>query len=64
MTTMFERSEVKDVSVPQGSIRYRELGAGDPIVLLHGLLVNGLLWRKVAPALADEFRVAFPAADE
>ena len=32
----------QEVRLPQGVIRYRELGTGEPIVLVHGLLVNGL----------------------
>lgn len=29
------------VDVPSGPIRYVERGAGPPVVLLHGLLING-----------------------
>ncbi|MFI5003781.1 MAG: alpha/beta fold hydrolase [Solirubrobacterales bacterium] len=46
--------------LPQGTIRYRELGAGRPIVLVHGFLTNGELWRDVAPRLAKDFRVIVP----
>jgi pimeloyl-ACP methyl ester carboxylesterase len=49
-----------EVRLPQGTIRYRELGAGEPIVLVHGLLTNGELWRDVAPRLAADFRVIVP----
>jgi pimeloyl-ACP methyl ester carboxylesterase len=42
--------------VPQGAIVYRDLGDGDPIVFVHGLLVDGRLWSGVAERLADEFR--------
>jgi pimeloyl-ACP methyl ester carboxylesterase len=48
------------VRLSQGSIRYRELGAGDPIVLVHGLFTNSLLWAPVAERLAEEFRVIAP----
>jgi pimeloyl-ACP methyl ester carboxylesterase len=51
---------MNEVRLPQGTIRYRELGAGKPIVLVHGLLTNGELWRDVAPRLADRFRVIVP----
>jgi pimeloyl-ACP methyl ester carboxylesterase len=30
------------------------------LVFVHGLLVNGLLWRKVVPLLADRFRCVVP----
>lgn len=42
-----------DVVVPgAGTIRYRERGAGRPVVFVHGLLVNADLWRDVVPAVA------------
>jgi pimeloyl-ACP methyl ester carboxylesterase len=45
--------ERREVALPQGTIRYRELGSGEPIVFVHGVLVNGDLWRDVAPRLAE-----------
>ena len=41
-----------DVPLPQGTISYRERGTGEPIVFVHGALVNADLWRKVVPRLA------------
>lgn len=56
--TLGEQHEVK---LGQGTIRYRERGSGEPIVLVHGVLVNGDLWRDVVPALADQgFRCIVP----
>lgn len=54
--------EAKELRLPQGTIRYRELGdpSAPPIVFVHGLLVNGLLWRKVAPLLAGKARCIVP----
>ena len=49
-----------EVEIPHGRIRYREAGSGRPIVFLHGVLVDGRLWRKVAPALTDQNRVIVP----
>jgi len=49
-----------EARLPQGRVRYRELGTGEPIVLVHGLLTNGELWREVAPRLAADFRVIVP----
>jgi pimeloyl-ACP methyl ester carboxylesterase len=60
MTITFEQSPVQETRLPQGTIRYREMGTGQPILLVHGLMVNGLLWRKVAPRLAADFRVIAP----
>ncbi|HWX86730.1 MAG TPA: alpha/beta hydrolase [Solirubrobacteraceae bacterium] len=49
-----------ELGLPQGTIRYQEFGSGKPILLVHGLLVNGDLWREVAPRLAESFRVIVP----
>lgn len=46
--------------LPQGRIRYREAGAGEPILFLHGFMTNGSLWRRVVPGLAGEFRCVTP----
>jgi pimeloyl-ACP methyl ester carboxylesterase len=56
----FEQAEMRTVQLPAGPIRYREVGSGDPLVFVHGLLVNGLLWRKVVPLLSDRFRCIVP----
>jgi pimeloyl-ACP methyl ester carboxylesterase len=52
--------DLQEIRLPQGRIRYREAGSGEPIVFVHGLLVDGRLWRDVAPLLADEFRCIVP----
>jgi pimeloyl-ACP methyl ester carboxylesterase len=52
--------EQKQVSLPQGTIKYRERGNGEPIVFVHGLLVNGDLWRNVVPALSKDYRCITP----
>jgi pimeloyl-ACP methyl ester carboxylesterase len=46
----------KTADVPQGTISYRDLGEGEPILFVHGLLVDGRLWDGVAGRLADRFR--------
>ena len=51
---------LKEVSVSQGRIRYRDAGSGEPIVFVHGLLVDGTLWRQVTPSLEPEFRCLVP----
>jgi pimeloyl-ACP methyl ester carboxylesterase len=60
MSVSQELGEQKQVQLPQGTIRYRERGTGEPIVFVHGLLVNGDLWRKVVPELAKDFRCITP----
>ena len=52
--------QVKEVRLAQGVIRYRESGSGKPLVFVHGLLANGLLWRKVVPLLDKDFRCIVP----
>jgi pimeloyl-ACP methyl ester carboxylesterase len=60
MSRSEELGERREVTLPQGTIRYRERGSGEPIVFVHGLLVNGDLWRKVVPSLAQDFRCITP----
>jgi pimeloyl-ACP methyl ester carboxylesterase len=43
----------RDAALPGGRIRYRDRGEGPVVLLVHGLLVNGDLWRAVVPALVD-----------
>lgn len=42
------------------SIAWGELGAGPPLVLLHGLYDSHRTWRRAAPFLARSFRVLLP----
>jgi pimeloyl-ACP methyl ester carboxylesterase len=51
---------MSQVRLPQGTIQYRESGEGPPIVFVHGLLVDGRLWRKVTPLLEDRYRCIVP----
>jgi pimeloyl-ACP methyl ester carboxylesterase len=46
--------------IPAGRIAYREIGNGPPIVFVHGVAVNGDLWRRVAPRLATRYRCITP----
>ncbi|MGV0811896.1 alpha/beta hydrolase [Mycolicibacterium boenickei] len=41
------------VQLPCGPVGVRECGSGRPVVLLHGLVANGLVWRHVAQGLVD-----------
>ena len=51
----------KTVELPHGTIHYLDTGGdGPPIVFIHGLQVDGQLWRKVVPALAPDFRCIVP----
>ncbi|WP_123670546.1 alpha/beta fold hydrolase [Actinocorallia herbida] len=46
----------RELTLPTGTVAVSETGSGEPIVFVHGLLVNANLWRLVVPGLADRFR--------
>jgi pimeloyl-ACP methyl ester carboxylesterase len=50
----------KEIQLPMGPIRYREHGAGKPIVFVHGYLVDGRLWDGVVDRLGDRYRCIAP----
>jgi pimeloyl-ACP methyl ester carboxylesterase len=50
----------KEIQLESGAVRYREAGAGPPIVFVHGFLVDGRLWDGVVDRLADRFRCIAP----
>ncbi len=52
--------QVSKIQVLDKTIAYREMGTGDPIVLLHGNPTSSYLWRDVMPALAPLGRVIAP----
>ena len=55
-----ELGERKEVRTPEWRLRYYDRGEGEPIVFLHGLVVNPLIWRKVVPELAGSYRCIAP----
>jgi pimeloyl-ACP methyl ester carboxylesterase len=46
----------RELTLPQGVLRYHSVGSGPTLVFVHGALVNANLWRKVVAELCDEFR--------
>jgi pimeloyl-ACP methyl ester carboxylesterase len=48
--------EPRTVVIDAGTIAYRESGEGPALVFVHGVGVNGDLWRAVVPRLATEHR--------
>ena len=60
MAVSAELGEPRTAEVPAGTIAYRERGSGPPLVFLHGVGVNGDLWRKVVPPLAADHRCIAP----
>jgi pimeloyl-ACP methyl ester carboxylesterase len=57
-TTRFDA--YREVSLSQGTIRYRDEGEGPTLVFIHGILVNGALWNAVIPQLSGRFRCVVP----
>jgi pimeloyl-ACP methyl ester carboxylesterase len=51
---------MSQVDLPQGPIAYRELGEGESLLFVHGLLVDGRLWSGVAEELSSSFRCLVP----
>ena len=51
---------MNEVSLSAGTVRYRDTGSGPPVLFVHGLLVNGLLWRKVVPGVEGSARCIVP----
>jgi pimeloyl-ACP methyl ester carboxylesterase len=60
MSVTAELGERRTAHTPAGTIEYRESGSGSPVVFVHGVGVNGDLWRGVAPKLSDEYRCIVP----
>jgi pimeloyl-ACP methyl ester carboxylesterase len=47
--------------LPAGPVEYHDTGGDGPvIVFLHGLLMNGSLWRAVTPTLRGRYRCVMP----
>lgn len=52
--------EPREVRVGDAVVRYRETGSGPVLVFVHGLVVNGDLWRGVVARLSDQCRCITP----
>lgn len=53
-------SEDKSVTLPQGRVTYRDVGAGPTIVFVHGLFLNGTIWDKTIERLTSHRRCIVP----
>jgi pimeloyl-ACP methyl ester carboxylesterase len=51
---------METVEIPAGVIEYDTAGAGPPVVLLHGVLMDHTLWDRVLPLLPDTFTYIRP----
>ncbi|WP_019874234.1 alpha/beta fold hydrolase [Sporichthya polymorpha] len=53
--------EWREAKLSEGAVLYADRGQGEPVVFVHGLLVNADLWRKVVPDVAAAgFRCVSP----
>ena len=60
MTSSQIYGRTEEVELEQGVVRYREMGEGPPILFVHGILVNGVLWCEVVPPLTQHYRCIVP----
>lgn len=51
---------MREIVLPQGHIRYHDIGVGPTILFVHGFMTNANLWRKVIPELSGQFRCITP----
>ena len=49
-----------EVELSAGTISYEDTGEGPVVVLVHGVAMNGTLWRKVVADLRDGHRCVVP----
>jgi haloacetate dehalogenase len=54
---VFDSFEAIEIPTSQTTIFVRYAGEGPPILLLHGFPQTHLMWRDIAPKLAEEFTV-------
>ena len=53
-------SPLRTVRLAQGPVQYLDIGEGPVLLFVHGLLVNGEMWRKVYRPLSARFRCIVP----
>jgi haloacetate dehalogenase len=60
MTDFFPGFEQRRIATSGAEINLMTGGRGPPLLLLHGYPQTHLLWRKIAPRLAEEFTLVIP----
>lgn len=53
-------AQVHTAQLSQGPVQYLDIGEGPVLLFVHGLLVNGEMWRKVYRPLSRRFRCLVP----
>jgi pimeloyl-ACP methyl ester carboxylesterase len=51
---------LKALQLPQGPVQYLERGQGQPVVFVHGLLVDHKLWQPIVAELSQGLRCIVP----
>jgi haloacetate dehalogenase len=57
---MFDGFKTETIAVAETEIFVRTAGVGDPVLLIHGFPQTGACWHRIAPTLAERFRVVVP----
>ena len=60
MTDFFPGFEQRRIATSGAEINLMTGGRGPPLLLLHGYPQTHLVWRKIAPRLAEEFTLVIP----
>src|SRR5579864_9282676 len=60
MTDFFPGFEQRRITTSGAEINLVTGGSGPPLLLLHGYPQTHLMWRKIAPRLAQEFTLVIP----
>lgn len=60
LADLFPDFETHRVDTSIGSMFMRSGGKGPPLLLLHGYTQTHVMWHRVAPALAERFRLVIP----
>ncbi|WP_246587818.1 alpha/beta fold hydrolase [Alteromonas lipotrueiana] len=59
-TAKMETLDTQYTMIEGHRIAYKEMGEGQPLLLLHGIPTNKMLWTHVMPELAKQYRVIAP----
>jgi pimeloyl-ACP methyl ester carboxylesterase len=59
-TAISELGSLHEVEMPEGIIRYHEVGDGPPIVFVHGIIANADVWRGIVARLRGQYRCITP----
>jgi haloacetate dehalogenase len=59
-TNFFPGFQTRDVKTSSATIHLVVGGGGPPVLLLHGYPQTHIIWRKIAPQLAQKFTVVAP----